>query len=82
MFILFISTLLAFAIGILISIIISRTIAKPLKKITKTALEISEGNYAAKTDVKGSDEIGELAQTMDEMINYAKRRLKVKSFSR
>lgn len=67
MFILFISTLLAFAIGILISIIISRTIAKPLKKITKTALEISEGNYAAKTDVKGSDEIGELAQTMDEM---------------
>lgn len=66
-FILFISIILAFAIGILISIIISRTIAKPLKKINKTALQISEGNYAAKTDVKGTDEIGELAQTMDEM---------------
>lgn len=67
LFILFISLLLAFVIGIIIAALISRTIAKPLKKINTTALLLSDGNYYVKTDVKGTDEIGELAQTIDEM---------------
>jgi len=67
LFILMISLLLAFTTGIIIAIMISRTIAKPLKKINNTALLISEGNYCAKTEVQGTDEIGELAQTIDEM---------------
>ena len=65
--ILLISLLLAFAISIVITVVISRTIAKPLKKINKTAMLISDGEYNAKTDVQGTDEIGELAQTIDEM---------------
>lgn len=67
LYILLVSLILAFGIGLMISIIISRTIAKPLKKINKTALQISEGNYSVKTQVTGTDEIGELARTMDEM---------------
>lgn len=66
-YILFASLSMALAIGIFISILISRTIARPLKKINMTALMISEGDYSVKTNVKGSDEIGELAKTMDEM---------------
>lgn len=65
--ILLISLMMAFAISIIIAIVISRTIAKPLKKINNTALLISDGNYCAKTDVQGTDEIGELALTIDEM---------------
>jgi len=54
-------------VGTMLSIIISRMVVKPLGKINQTALKISEGEYAAKTNVSGNDEIGELAQTMDEM---------------
>ena len=67
MFILLISIVLAFLIGLFISVMISRTIAKPLKRINNAALLISEGDYTVKTNVKGNDEIGELAHTMDEM---------------
>lgn len=66
-FILLMSLIMAFAIGMLISIIISRTIAKPLKKINVAAMMISDGEYSVKTEVRSNDEIGELAQTMDEM---------------
>ena len=58
---------LALIVGTMLSIIISRMVVKPLGKINQTALKISEGEYAAKTNVSGNDEIGELAQTMDEM---------------
>ena len=67
MFILLMSSVLAFLIGLFISVVISRTIAKPLKRINNAALLISEGDYTVKTNVKGNDEIGELAHTMDEM---------------
>lgn len=60
---------LAFAlfVGMIISIIFSNTLAKPLKRITNTALMLSEGDYSALTHVNRHDEIGELARTMDEM---------------
>ncbi len=58
---------LAIIVGTLLSVIISRMIVKPLKKINETALRISEGEYLAKTNVTCNDEIGELAETMDEM---------------
>ncbi|MBE7057829.1 MAG: HAMP domain-containing histidine kinase [Ruminococcaceae bacterium] len=67
LFILLISLLMALGIGIIIAIVISRTIAKPLKKINSAALRLSEGDYYVKTYVQGTDEIGELAHTIDEM---------------
>lgn len=65
--ILFASLGLALIVGSVLSIIISRVIVKPLKKINKTAMKISEGEYETKTNVSSNDEIGELAQTMDDM---------------
>ena len=67
LFILFISLLMALVIGFVIAVVISRTIAKPLKKINSAALQLSEGDYSVKTQVQGTDEIGELANTIDEM---------------
>lgn len=67
LFILLISLLMALGIGIVIAVVISRTITKPLKKINSAALQLSEGDYSVKTQVQGTDEIGELAQTIDEM---------------
>lgn len=61
------SIALAIFIGVILSAFMSKTIAKPLKKINSAALMLSEGNYSVTTDIKRTDEIGELAATMDEM---------------
>lgn len=58
---------LAIIIGTLLSIFASRVIVKPIKKINETAIRISEGDYSIKTEIYSNDEIGELAETMDDM---------------
>lgn len=65
--ILLMSLISALIIGTILSIILSHTIVKPLTKINHTALMLSEGDYTVNTNVRRNDEIGELAETMDEM---------------
>ena len=63
------STVAAVLITIIIAVIMSFHFSKPLRKMKMAALQISGGNYAAKTDVCQSDEIGELAAILDDMAN-------------
>jgi len=63
--ILAISTLIALIIGVLLSFIFSLSFTKPLKKMSKTAMKLADGDYSAKTDVNGKDEMGELAKNLD-----------------
>ncbi len=60
-----ISISIAFIISIILSICFSITFTKPLNKMKTTAINLSVGNYAVKTNVSQNDEIGELAQTID-----------------
>lgn len=59
------------AAGIIISFFVAGVLAghftKPLGKMKKAALQISGGNYTAQTGVTQDDEIGELAEVIDEM---------------
>lgn len=63
--ILSISILCAFVISIVLSILLALSFTKPLKNMKNAALELSDGNYEAKTGIAQQDEIGELAQTLD-----------------
>lgn len=63
--ILIISIFFALLLSIILSIVLAISFTKPLKKMKNTALELSSGNYAAKTNVLQHDEIGELASTID-----------------
>jgi len=54
-------------IGVLLSYFLSKTIFKPINKLTEIAKKYSDGQYDAKSDMRYEGEIGELAQTMDEM---------------
>lgn len=54
-------------IGVLLSYFLSRTIFKPINKLTEIAKKYSDGQYDAKSGMRYEGEIGELAQTMDEM---------------
>lgn len=62
---LILSIILALFLAGISAVIFSLNFTKPLNKIKNTALELANGNYDAKTDVKMSDEIGDLARTVD-----------------
>jgi len=67
MLIMAVSTLLALVLGVVGSFFISERFTEPLRKINNTAIMIAEGDYTARTNVHMSDEIGMLANTVDEM---------------
>jgi signal transduction histidine kinase len=64
-----------FAIGLLViglmaallTIPVSRIITARLKKLRQSALTISEGNLSHRVNIKGTDEIGELARAFNRM---------------
>jgi signal transduction histidine kinase len=59
-----------FLIGLLAALLfvpISRIITGRLKKLRQSAITISEGNLSHRADVKGKDEISELAQSFNRM---------------
>lgn len=59
-----------FAVGgsaILFSIIFSRKLTNPIKKLDSAAKAISEGDLKSRVEVLGSDEIGRLSDTFNKM---------------
>lgn len=48
----------------------SRSVTRPLQELTATARRIAEGDFEARADVRGSDEIGELGRTFNDMIPH------------
>jgi methyl-accepting chemotaxis protein len=61
--------LVAVIVGLIIIYFFSDRIAKPIKKITEAAQQISKGNFDIHLSVKSNDEIGKLAQAFDSTIN-------------
>ncbi len=61
----FISGAIALALAFITALFYVRTLSNPIIKIRRTALELADGNYEVTTEVRRSDEIGELAYTMD-----------------
>jgi len=55
------------AVAFLLSLAVSRTIASPLKRISRTASRIGAGEFAARVETVPSGEIGELAVTVNQM---------------
>ncbi len=46
---------------------VARALARPLERVTETARNLGAGDLTARTGLKRRDEIGELAQAVDEM---------------
>lgn len=60
-----ISILIALVIAFLLSILLSMSFARPLNRMKQTALRLAGGDYSAKTQIRQSDEIGDLAGVLD-----------------
>jgi Signal transduction histidine kinase len=65
------ASLTALAFSLVGAYFLSRTLSKPIHTISKAALEIADGNYSKKVDIKREDEIGSLASSF----NYLTERL-------
>lgn len=61
------ASLLAIVLASAIGYMFARNLVSPIKKISKTAREIKEGNLSARTGLQGEDEISRLGETFDEM---------------
>ena len=52
----------------LLGYLIRRSITKPIKRISDTVGKVSEGDYYARTDIRGRDELSELGQAFDGLL--------------
>src|SRR5690606_13681074 len=60
-------TLLALGLTALLGVILARTIANPVKEITRQATAMAEGDFDRQVDVKSGDEIGRLAAAFNHL---------------
>ncbi|MBP3703682.1 MAG: HAMP domain-containing protein [Lachnospiraceae bacterium] len=60
-----ISILAGLAVAFLLAIFFSRQISGPIREMRRIAIAMAAGNYDIKTNVKRSDEIGQLAESLD-----------------
>lgn len=67
----------ALVLACLIGYFVSRALTRPLKRITTTASQIRNGNLSARTGLAGRDEIGQLAETFDDMATTLERDIKL-----
>ncbi len=61
------------AAGTVMSIIISRSISRPVEKLRAATSEIARGNLNVKTGIRSNDEIGQLASAFDKMTGELQR---------
>lgn len=73
--------LIVIVIGILLTWLISRSITKPLKKLTSAAAAIAGGDYSEKVPISSMDEMGQLARSfniMTEEVQHSQKNLEAK----
>lgn len=72
----FFSLLLLFLLLALVSFPVSRTIARPLEKLTACAHRLSQGELMARTDVEREDELGQLAAAVNDMASQIEGKIR------
>lgn len=64
---LFLATMAVAVMALGLAWLSGRRITRPIQRLTLTAAAVREGNLAAKAQVSGTDEIGQLGETFNEM---------------
>lgn len=61
----------------IIGYFVSRSLTRPLNRITSTASQIRNGDLSARTGLVGSDELGRLGETFDDMATTLEKDIKL-----
>jgi len=67
--------LLAISIGLLLSIVISRSITEPLRDFSRKVEKIAQGDLSVQVDYNTRDEIGLLGKNINRMVKMRKKNL-------
>ncbi len=59
--------LIVLAVTVILSLILSSTITRPINSVSEAAEKISDGDFSTQVPVKSNDEIGQLAQVFNMM---------------
>ena len=68
---------LAVVFACIIGYIVARALTRPIKVITTTASQIRNGDLTARTGLSGTDEMGRLGETFDDMAASLERDIKL-----
>lgn len=63
----FLSAIGTIILALIIGVILSRSITRPIRELTKATHAMADGNLNQKVNVRSRDEIGELAQSFNKM---------------
>lgn len=61
------ASLIATAIGLALAIVISRAITRPIDEMKKQTTRIARGDYSGQVHIYGTDELGQLAQAVNNL---------------
>ena len=61
------ASLIATAIGMALAITVSSAITRPIAEMKKQTMQIADGDYSGKVHVYGTDELGQLAQAVNNL---------------
>ncbi|MEM7771165.1 MAG: methyl-accepting chemotaxis protein [Cyanobacteria bacterium P01_A01_bin.37] len=63
----FVLTFFVIAADILLAILLTRSVARPIQKLQKSAKKLASGDFKTRADVFSTDEVGQLAQSFNQM---------------
>ncbi|KAF1299617.1 PAS domain-containing sensor histidine kinase [Enterococcus sp. JM4C] len=63
----FTASMIAGLISIVVAVLVSRSITQPIGELKEQALRIARGDYSGKVQVYGKDELGQLADTFNQL---------------
>ena len=63
----FISAIVTLILALFLGILLSRSISRPLRELTKATHHMADGNLGGQVPVRSRDELGELAQSFNKM---------------
>jgi len=69
----FLAAIIVTVLVVLAALLFSRTITRPLARLTGTARSLASGDYSARVQTNARSELGELAHTVNEMANRLER---------
>ncbi len=61
------ASLIAAGISIVVAVLVSRSITQPIVEMREQALRIARGDYSRRVTVYGGDELGQLAETFNQL---------------
>ncbi len=65
-----------FSISILLSIILAQRIAKPIRELRNSMRQVEQGNFSVRSEIKSSNEIGELGRDFNIMVSEIEKLLR------